>query len=241
MKNKEKLLLETKNVVKKFGGVIAVDHINFNVNLGNSLCLIGPNGAGKSTFLKLLTGEEKIDFGEIYYKNKRITKDPIFTRVRNGISMKFQTNNIFENLTIEQNLKTAALIAKRDGHYKPLDLFVSLAGFSRILKTTARNLQHSQKQWLEIAMALSVQPSLLLLDEPTTGMTQEETSKTAELLKEIGKMGLSIIVVEHDMRFVRELNWPVFVLHQGKIFFNGSVSEVQAQKEVQRIYLGKTL
>ena len=245
MKNKDVLLLETKNIVKNYIGLCAVDNINFRVNSGDCFCMIGPNGAGKSTFFKLLMGIEKVDSGEIYFENKRITNTPLFIRARNRMGMKFQKNNIFEELTVEDNLKTAAAIAtnakhEQNLHYEPLDLFTKFTELNKISKSIAKNITYCQKQWLEISMVLCSYPILLLLDEPSAGMTTEETFETAKVLKEISKLGISIIVVEHDMKFVQEVNWQTFILHQGRILFNGSVSEVQKNKEVQEIYLGKT-
>lgn len=244
MNNKD-VLLETKNILKNYIGLCAVDHINFRINVGDCYCLIGPNGAGKSTFFKLLMGIEKADSGEIYFKNKRITNTPLFIRAKNGLGMKFQKNNIFEELTVEDNLKTAAIIAKnakheQKKHYEPLDIFNKFTELNKISKSIAKNITYCQQQWLEISMILCSDPNLILLDEPTAGMSTEETFETVKALKEISKVGISIIVIEHDMKFVQEVNWKTYVLHQGKILFDGSVSEVQNNKEVQEVYLGKT-
>lgn len=203
-------------------------------------CLIGPNGAGKSTFFSILTGLYRQDSGEIYFKGDRITNLQPFQRVRKGISLKFQTTRIYLNLTVEENLKIPSYNLKdtKEGR-KYLDWALTVFDLHQYMDHPVKGLSHGHQQWLEICLALATAPDILLLDEPTSGMTPEETSHTAEFIKALNKAGMSVLVVEHDMAFVRQIASSITILHQGSIFAEGNISEIESNKEVRAIYLGE--
>ncbi len=234
--------LATEHLAKRFGGVIATDDVSLSVEPGELLCIIGPNGAGKSTFFSLLCGIQQPDAGRILFKGEDITRLPSFARVRKGIGLTFQTNRSFVELDVSQNLAIpmAAMRMARGGEAEDryryaLDLF----GLAENDPTPVRELAHDRRQWLEILMVLAGGPELLLLDEPTAGMSPEETSQTAKVLRHLNETGLTIIVVEHDIAFVREVARRVTVLHQGRVFADGGLDEITTRQDVRDIYLGR--
>lgn len=230
-------LLELQGLSRSFGGIVAAEDIDLTLDAGDLHCLIGPNGAGKSTVFKLIVGLIKPQSGKVLLKGRDITRAEPFERARLGISMKYQTTRVFTNLTLGQNITIARSRAAENSDHlnwalQNLDLIQSW-------DQPVSNLSYSEQHWLEMCMALGNQPSIVLMDEPTAGMTPDETSRTAELLKELNARGLTIVVIEHDMGFVREIAREVTVLHQGRIFRQGSLSEIECDREVQRIYLGE--
>jgi len=236
----ELAILETRNLSKSFGGIRAINNLSFSLKIGELRCLIGPNGAGKSTFFNLLTGLYRPDFGEIYFKGEQITNIQTFQRVRQGISLKFQTTRIYLNLTVEENLQIPRRTLRGRGENRErLKWALEVFGLDRYMDYNVKGLGHGHQQWLEICLALATVPEILLLDEPTSGITSEETSHTAKFVKALNKTGISILVVEHDMAFVRQIESLVTILHQGSIFAEGSISEIEANKEVRSIYLGE--
>jgi branched-chain amino acid transport system ATP-binding protein len=224
---------------KRFGGVVAADAIDFALDAGELRCVIGPNGAGKSTFFSLLCGIQAPDSGRILLHGRDITRLKPFRRVRLGIGLTFQTNRTFHALSVAENLETArrggASGAGHDAHFRSA---LAAFGLEARLALPASELPHHELQWLEICMALRRGPSVLLLDEPTAGMSPAETMRTAGVLKELSRDGLAITVVEHDIAFVREVAETVTVLHQGAVFAEGTVAEITARDDVRRIYLG---
>lgn len=235
-------LLSTERLAKRFGGVVATDNVDLTVEGADLQCIIGPNGAGKSTFFSLLCGIQQADAGRILFKGEDITHLPPFARVRKGLGLTFQTNRSFVELDVRQNLAIpmatmrAARGAEAEERYRyALDLF----GLSESDPTPVRELAHDRRQWLEILMVLAGGPELLLLDEPTAGMSPEETSQTAKVLRHLNETGLTIIVVEHDIAFVREVARRVTVLHQGRVFADGALAEITARQDVRDIYLGR--
>lgn len=233
-------ILETTGLTKKFGGLIAVNCVNFCLQEGEIRCIIGPNGAGKSTFSQLVCGMYLPNSGTISLKGIDITTLASFKRVRHGLGIKFQTNHAYHNLTVEQNLKIP-LHAEMNGAQSNQLFQLALKSFGLKDKANilARELAHHQLQWLEICLALASDPQVLFLDEPTAGMSPEETHFTAEIIKQLNGEGLTIVVVEHDMVFVREIAQKVTVFHQGQIFAEGCFDEISANESVKRIYLGK--
>lgn len=235
-------VLATRELSKRFGGVIATDHVSLEIPQGELRCIIGPNGAGKTTLFALLCGLERPDDGQILLKGEDATRLLPFHRVRLGLGLTFQTNRAFHNLTVRQNLEAPLRTMRPDQdseaearlHYA-LDQF----GLDPTSSQLARHLPHHQLQWLEIAMALATGPDILLLDEPTAGMSAGETSRTAEVLQHLNEKGLTIIVIEHDIAFVREVARSVTVLHQGRVFAEGTVDSITAHDEVRKIYLGQ--
>jgi branched-chain amino acid transport system ATP-binding protein len=233
-------ILETKNLSKHFGGLHAANGIDFSIEAGELRCLIGPNGAGKSTLFKLILGSYPPSAGEIWFNGENINKLLPFRRVEKGISIKFQVPGIFEDLPVAQNLLIALQhrMSKQRSNAE-LERLMTLLDLQSARAKRAGELSHGQKQWLEIGMAIALSPSLLLLDEPTAGMSPEETFKTGELVKQLNQQGMTVLVIEHDMAFVRQIAQKVTVLHFGKIFVEGSLSEIVNNEDVARIYLGK--
>ncbi len=236
------MALGTENVAKRFGGVVATDRITLAVPEGELRCVIGPNGAGKSTLFSLLCGIQRPDTGRVYLKGRDVTGLPAFKRVRLGLGLTFQTNRAYHDLSVRQNLEAATpggrvsrSVAAEDRFRYALDRF----GLDPGSGATARELPHHQLQWLEIAMVLAAGPDILLLDEPTAGMSPEETMQTAAVLQRLNRTGLTVVVVEHDVAFVREVAQRVTVLHQGRVFAEGTVGEITAHEDVRRIYLGR--
>jgi branched-chain amino acid transport system ATP-binding protein len=235
-------ILATEGLFKRFGGVVATEDVSLEVHEHELRCIIGPNGAGKSTLFALLSGIEQPDTGRVLVKGRDVTRLPAFRRVRLGIGLTFQTNRAYHNLTVRQNLEAPLRVGRAD---RPKDADERLAfalelfGLDPHSAMLARELPHQQLQWLEIAMALVAGPDILLLDEPTAGMSPEETRQTASVLRHLNEAGLTIVVVEHDIAFVREVARAVTVLHQGRIFAEGTVETITAHEDVRRIYLGR--
>lgn len=239
-KYKDYILLETDNLQRKFGSFCAVDGINLQFQSGQAYCIIGPNGAGKSTFFNLLTGRLKPSSGNILYNGRSITALTPHQRARQGISIKLQVPNIYQELSVYDNLWLAAMIR----YPQPQESQMAIAqilqdiGLEHRLNDRASRLSHGEKQWLEIGMAAVTRPQLLLLDEPTGGLSRGETLRTVELLKRLRGYS-TIIVIEHDMEFVRQFGADVTVLAQGKVFTTGRIEQVQQDEQVRAIYLGK--
>ncbi len=233
-------LLETRDLSKFFGGLYATNGVSLAIEAGEVRCLIGPNGAGKSTLFKLIIGTYQPSGGQVFFDGHDITPLESHRRVNQGLSIKFQVPGIFLELGVEQNLRIAlqrkVAPARMNDETERLLAFLDLAP-SRHL--AAGNLSHGQQQWLEIGMAIALQPKLLLLDEPTAGMSPEETFKTGELVKRLNADGMTIVVIEHDMTFVRQIARKVTVLHFGKVFLEGTLDQVVNNDDVARIYLGK--
>ncbi|OSJ09266.1 ABC transporter ATP-binding protein [Bradyrhizobium canariense] len=234
-------LVEVKGVSKRFGGLTAVSGVDLTVNAGEVHCLIGPNGAGKSTLFKLIVGLYPPTEGSILFDSVDITRERPYARVQRGMSIKMQAPSVFKELPVRQNIQTALQErlsgAERIAEENRLLTLLNLAPDSDKL---AGALSHGQQQWLEIGMALALKPHLLLLDEPTAGMSPEETYKTGELIKSFNAEGVTVLVVEHDMAFVRQVAQRVTVLHLGKIFARGDLESILQDEKVAEIYLGKT-
>ncbi|TVP45307.1 MAG: ABC transporter ATP-binding protein [Halomonas sp.] len=232
-------ILRTEALYKHFDGVQVAQNVNFSMEAGEIRCLIGPNGAGKSTFFKLVLGEHQPSAGNIFFSGRDITQLRSFERVKQGIAVKFQVPGIFSDLSVWQNMQIAV---QSHLHHRSMKGAISKAlAFVRLSDKAdelAGTLSHGEQQWLEIGMAVSTEPSLLLLDEPTAGMTPEETERTGEMIQELNRQGMSILAVEHDMEFVRQIAQKVTVLNFGEIFAEGTINEIEANEEVARIYLG---
>ena len=236
-------------VERSFDGFKAINGLSLYVAKGELRAIIGPNGAGKTTMMDIITGKTRPDKGEVFWNEKiDLTKIDEAGSARLGIGRKFQKPTVIESLSVEDNislaLKTdrsvfATLFAKRStAQEERITELLTLVRLDGERARPAADLSHGQKQWLEIGMLLAQEPELLLVDEPAAGMTDDETMRTAELLRELaGKH--TVIVVEHDMEFVRALNCKVTVLHQGRVLAEGSIDHVSANPEVVEVYLGR--
>ena len=240
-------LLALEGVTVSFDGFKAVDELNLYIDKGEMRVIIGPNGAGKTTVLDLICGRTRIADGSIKFKNQEITGRKEQDIVRLGIGRKFQTPTIYEDLTAFENLElslprgrnvTGALFWKRTEEVVERVREIARTIFLEDhLDRRAETLSHGQKQWLEIGMLLIQEPELMMLDEPVAGMSVSERARTAELLKEIIK-NRSVIVIEHDMKFVESIASRVTVMHQGKVIAEGDMQTVQANPHVREVYLG---
>jgi branched-chain amino acid transport system permease protein len=232
--------LSATGLEKRFGGVRAVQTATVSFGQKGVHCLIGPNGAGKSTFFNLLVGRFPPNRGAIELDGRPITHMNSHDRVRNGLGIKLQVASIFTELPVRENLWLAAYGRRRDeavADLRSAEMLDWLALAHRA-DDSAGSLSHGQKQWLEIGMVMAAEPSVVLLDEPTAGMTREETARMAAMVRLLGQ-SVSVIVVEHDMEFVRALDVPVTVFHQGNVFASGSLEELRRDERILDIYLGR--
>ena len=231
-------ILETSGLQKRFGGVRAVDGVNFHLRRGELRCLIGPNGAGKSTFFKLLSGQLRPSAGTIQFEGVGIEGIAMHQIARRGIGIKNQVPSVFEGLAVRENLWIAARSRHpaRDAGRTAADLIERL-GISSFAGQAVASLAHGQRQWVEIGMVMAGRPKLVLLDEPAAGMARDEVARTAALIREINR-DASVIVVEHDMQFVRQLDALVTVFHQGRILVEDTMANIQRNPRVREIYLG---
>ncbi|TKK89035.1 urea ABC transporter ATP-binding protein UrtD [Herbidospora galbida] len=239
-------LLEVRDVSVVFDGFRALDGVNFTVDHGELRFLIGPNGAGKTTLIDIITGLTKPTTGTVSFDGSVINGKREHQRVRLGIGRTFQTSVVFEELTVLENLDLAAsfrrplvsLLARRKGVTEKVAQALETTQLTDLAGRKAGVLSHGQRQWLEIGMLIAQGPRLLLLDEPVAGMSADERARTGELLTEIAK-DHTVIVIEHDMDFLRRYASTVTVLHEGKLLIEGSVDEVRADPRVQEVYLGR--
>jgi urea transport system ATP-binding protein len=247
MSHSNEIALAIEDLTVSFDGFRAVDGLNLYVEKNELRAVIGPNGAGKTTVLDLICGKTKATGGTIQFKGIELTKLPEHKIVQAGVGRKFQNPSIYENLTVLENLEISfprgrgilgALTFERsqdvlDRIHEVLDTIF----LSNHLNTQAGLLSHGQKQWLEIGMLIIQDPELLMLDEPVAGMSVSEREKTADLLNRISR-GRSVIVIEHDMEFVKRIAHKVTVLHQGKLLAEGNMDAVQSNPKVIEVYLG---
>jgi urea transport system ATP-binding protein len=241
-------LLEVKQLTTKVSGFTILNNLNFSVEENELRVLLGPNGAGKTTLIAMITGQFKPYGGSIQFAGKDITGWPPDRIFQIGISRKFQVPNMYETLSVFDNLMVslrgrrrvfATLIQRlraweRDRIWETLEL----VGLADKANRPADTLSHGERQWLELGMLIASAPKLLLLDEPTTGMTEGDKHRTAELIREISKSH-TVLLVEHDMHIVRQIAKRVTVLHQGQLLMEGPLSEVVANERVREVYLGK--
>ena len=239
--------LAVEDLSVSFDGFKAIDDLTLYIDRNELRVIIGPNGAGKTTLLDLICGKTRASSGSIKFKNTELTKMAEHKRVRLGIGRKFQTPSIYENLSVFQNLEVSfpkgrsvfgALAFQCDDEVKArVQAVATEIGLGDRLDTEAGLLSHGQKQWLEIGMLLMQEPELLLLDEPVAGMSPREREQTGDLLRRIS-VGKSVVVIEHDMDFVKRIAHRVTVLHQGRLLSEGTAAEVQADPRVIDVYLG---
>jgi ABC-type uncharacterized transport system ATPase subunit len=235
------VLLATDALTMRFGGVTAVDGVTLAVNEGELRCLIGPNGAGKSTFFKCLTGQYKPSSGRIFWRGKDITALDPFAVARLGVGIKTQVPSLFDGLTALEGVVLALRRqhgerAARAGAARALErLGIGALGHRRI-----GLLAHGQRQLVELAMVVAPEPDLIILDEPTAGMSSDETRRAADLIRELNREH-AIVVVEHDMQFIRAIARTVTVFHQGRMLMEDAAATVFADPRVRDVYLGKAV
>jgi len=244
------MILKVDKLTKSFGGLMAVAHISFSIQEGERSALIGPNGAGKTTLFNLLTGQLRPDEGRVYFQGEEVTGLPPHQICRKGISRSFQRVNIFPMLSVFENVQVAVLAAQR----RTRKLFsaarkmareetqmilesIDLGGEGAVISGT---LSHGNQKRLELGIALAGNPRLLLLDEPTQGMSPEETTQAMALIDRVTrKRGITLLFIEHDIGAVFAIADMIRVLHMGSIIAEGEPQEIRENDEVQRIYLGE--
>ncbi len=242
-------ILDVQQVTVSFDGFKVLDSLDFSINYGELRFLIGPNGAGKTTLVDIITGKTRPTSGRVIFDGHLdVRRLPEHRLVQAGIGRKFQTPAVFSSLSVFENLEVAAGFKGRvDALFRALPgtqtdaigQTLEKVGLKERAKTPASQLSHGEKQWLEIGMLLVQEPKLLLLDEPVAGMTRRERDRTGELLQAISQHR-SVLVVEHDMQFVRQFASTVTVLHTGKVLCEGSVDLVQNDPRVIEVYLGRS-
>ena len=243
------MILYVEGLNLSFDGFKALNNLNLYINDGELRCLIGANGAGKTTLMDVITGKTKPDSGSVYFgQNHNLLEHQEPAIAELGIGRKFQKPTVFEAHTVFDNLELSLKTSKKvlpvlmaklsPSEIDRIDHVLGIIGLKEQRFMAAGALSHGQKQWLEIGMLLMAEPRLLLIDEPVAGMTAEETERTAELLQSLaGKH--TVIVVEHDMEFVRSIARTVTVLHQGSVLAEGTMDQVQNNKDVIEVYLGE--
>lgn len=242
--------IEVGSLYKSFGGVVPANNLSFVVETGELRCLIGPNGAGKSTLFKLVVGLEKAERGSVRLFGVDVTREPAFRRVRRGVGVKLQSNRAYRNLDVAHNIRVADFrkegprrrsTTERNGAGVSRDQAFALFGIESVVKSNllVSALSYAEQQWLEICCSITPDVGVLLLDEPTAGMSVSETMHTAEVVKQLKREGLTVVVVEHDMAFVRAVADKVTVLHQGELLAEGDMDDISSRSDVQDVYLGR--
>jgi urea transport system ATP-binding protein len=242
-------LLYLDGVTVSFDGFKALNNLSLAVEAGEMRAIIGPNGAGKTTMMDVVTGKTRPDTGDVMFDGTYdLTRLDEAEIAELGIGRKFQKPTVFESHTINDNLELALKSDRRAraalwwrqsaGEQSRIDALLKTVRLTGVRDRLAGSLSHGQRQWLEIAMLLAQEPKLLLIDEPVAGMSDAETRQTAELLKEIS-VGRTVVVVEHDMAFVRDLGVKVTCLHEGAVLAEGTIDQVSANERVVEVYLGR--
>ncbi|WP_291426153.1 urea ABC transporter ATP-binding protein UrtD [Deinococcus sp.] len=241
-------LLDVRDITVSFDGFKAIQNLSLQVWPGDLRVLIGPNGAGKSTLLDTIIGKVRPASGEVQFGGEIISRLPEYLIARRGICRKFQAPGVLESLNVRDNLRLAVrsdkdVFASLSPKIRPqeearVNELLTLTGLTERQDVQAGQLAHGEKQWLEIGMVVAPRPRLLLLDEPTAGMTAQETAQTAELIRALAGQH-AVLVIDHDMHFVELLAAPVTVLHQGQVFREGSLATLRDDPDVMEIYLGR--
>ncbi|MEH6647171.1 ATP-binding cassette domain-containing protein [Sulfitobacter sp.] len=238
VRDKRAVIVETQNLAMHFGGVRAVDQVDFTLFDKELRCLIGPNGAGKSTFFKCLTGQLTPSAGKVIIRNRETTGFDPHEIASLGVGIKTQVPNVFDGLSVDENIW---LSARRWHGGKRARALVSETverlQLGDIRREMVGRLAHGQRQWVELGMVVAAEPWLVLLDEPAAGMTHDETARTAELIKEINTQA-ALIVVEHDMQFIRMISKQVTVFHEGRILMEDTMDAISKDKRAREVYLG---
>ena len=241
-------LLSLENITVSFEGFLALNDLNLSLKKGELRAVIGPNGAGKTTFLDVITGKVKPNKGEVFFKGKSLIGRKEHKIARLGVGRNFQSPRVFENLSVKENLEISVSTPKsplnlinkkiKNEQIDEIEHLMRVINLSKKINSTAGALSHGQKQWLEIAMLLGQKPDLMLVDEPVAGLTDEETDMTADLLKSLSGNN-TVVVIDHDMEFIRRLDSNVSVLNQGTVLCEGTMDTIQNDKKVIDVYLGR--
>jgi branched-chain amino acid transport system ATP-binding protein len=246
-------LLETRGLTKQFNGLTATDAVDLDIAEGERVSIIGPNGAGKTTLLNLITRQLDPSDGDIVFRGESITDNDPHEIVQRGISKSFQTASIFPDLPVEENAKIAAIAAengsfrfdffRHEDRYPEIDEAargtLESVGLWDQRETAAKNLPYGDKRRLELGIALAAEPDLLLMDEPTAGMSPEETTSTVDLIEEVKEaFDLTFVLVEHDMGIVFDVSDRIIVLNRGRVIAEGPPAEIRDDEDVQAAYLG---
>jgi len=244
----ETALLRTERLTRAFGSLLAVDGVDIEIRRGELRSIIGPNGAGKTTFFRLISGETTPTSGRIFFGEREITGLPQHVVARLGIAKSYQITNVFPHLSVHENVRVAVQGPRRafdfwsradrltDVHERATALLQTV-GLAAKHEQLAAHLSHGEKRHLEMGIALASDPTLLLLDEPTAGMSPEETDETMRLIRELAT-GRTVILVEHKMKVVMKISDRITVLHQGQVLADGTPEEIRANDRVQQTYLG---
>jgi branched-chain amino acid transport system ATP-binding protein len=244
------VLLQTERLTRAFGSLLAVDRVDLTIRRGELRSIIGPNGAGKTTLFRLISGEVVPTGGRIRFDGQDITGLPRYRVARLGIAKSYQITNVFPHLSVLENVRVVAqgparsfdFWSRADRFAGPRDRALEILARIRLDRKAgllAAQLSHGEKRHLEIAIALASDPALLLLDEPTAGMSPEETDETIVLIRELAG-GRTVVVVEHKMKVVMKISDRITVLHQGQVLADGTPDEIRANGRVQQTYLGAT-
>ena len=237
-RDRRDVIVETRNLSMHFGGVRAVEQVDFTLFDKELRWLIGPNGAGKSTFFKCLTGQLTPTSGEVLIRGQQTTGAEPHEVASLGVGIKTQVPNVFDGLSVDENIWLSA----RRWHKAKRARTITAETIERlklgdIRREMVGRLAHGQRQWVELGMVVAAEPWLVLLDEPAAGMTHEETARTAELIKEINTQA-ALIVVEHDMQFIRMISQQVTVFHEGQILMEDTMEAISNDKRAREVYLG---
>lgn len=249
----DEILLQAQNVSKHFGGVRAVDNVSLDVHAGSIQAIIGPNGAGKSTLFNALSGFYYPDEGSVTFKGVDVTRTPPYRRIASGMGRTFQTSSIFPNLTVTENLMiglhSAANLAfriqplsrtQRKEMQEKVDRLLSFVNLGRSAHRPVAELAHGSQRLCEIAMSLSTDPSIVLLDEPMAGLATAETERVVDVIRKLhGELGLTVLFVEHNMRVVLNLAQQIMVMDRGKVLAQGTPAQISENPAVIEAYLGK--
>lgn len=241
-------MLEIQSITKRFGGITVLDELSLSLQAGSVNCIIGPNGCGKTTLFNVLTGRLRPEGGKVRLQGRDITGLPAWRIANLGMTRKFQIPGVYPELSVAENLivplaasnRTAGALATLFSRSNDrLAALLELCGLTHKAEHKVETLAHGEKQWLEIAMLLAVEADLILLDEPTAGMSVPETQKTAELVRRLrSEFGKTVLVIEHDMNFVRALDCHLIVMLRGRVVREGRLQEIQSDPEVIAAYLG---
>ncbi len=245
------MFLKTESIIKDFGRLRAVNGVSLEIVKGDIHAIIGPNGAGKSTYFNLITGYHRASSGKVIFKDKEITALPAHQRCNFGITRSFQITSIYPKLTVYESVLMALLSHRKVTltFYSPAQKFFKEAvwhilediGLADQANSLGDSISHGDKKRLELAITVGTEPELLLLDEPTCGMSPEETEMTMSLINKLSaERGITILFTEHDMAVVFGIAKRISVLHQGTLIADGTPQEVRASEEVQKVYLGGT-